>query len=649
MLKRRFRLIKQGLDDGSVLDDLNDVSVASPTSGYTIYWNGTTWVDGDITNLSGYVAPVTDHGGLTGLSDDDHPQYAQVAATETISAAWTFTTGPILSSGTPLIYWQETDQTTDEQYWRTSVVAKSWTLHATSDDLATLRTAFSATRGTTYSISGVALGNSTDLPMTTINGGLRVVHTRSPGSIAADQDDYAPTGYETVYMLRLSASGADRKINGFAGPQTGRILNIFNNGGTYNLILAHEAGTSTAANRFSFVNSKDHYIRPGEMATLIYDGTSARWLLVGGHSSKHLTTKGDLLSFGTYADRLAVGTDGHVLTADSTQTLGIKWAAASGGGGAAVLGYNPKYLFDWLDDMHSFDDEGWVTVTSGTGAALSQSTTRCSGTHFGVMELTTGTTSAGYAGAAFRATTPTTNVSTGYVLDADDLIFECLFYVEQVPTAAQNSAVRIGFVSDIDNPDINDTIQLRLRYNAAAVWTTATAGGTVTSNDYSSPTPATGWHHLKIVANSSSVKYYIDGTLLETCTTNIPTGAMVPSIWISKSAGTTAHLLSVDTIWIHKEFSTARNSNLSEPSVAFGIDALSDVDTTTDTPSNGDLLRFDGTNWVPTDVKLFSGTGSPESVVTANVGCLYLRTDGGASTTLYVKESGTGNTGWVAK
>ncbi len=44
-----------------------------------------------------------------------------------------------------------------------------------------------------------------------------------------------------------------------------------------------------------------------------------------------------------------------------------------------------------------------------------------------------------------------------------------------------------------------------------------------------------------------------------------------------------------------------------------------------------------------------SGTGSPESVVTAKVGSIFIRTDGGASTTLYVKESGTGNTGWIAK
>ena len=46
---------------------------------------------------------------------------------------------------------------------------------------------------------------------------------------------------------------------------------------------------------------------------------------------------------------------------------------------------------------------------------------------------------------------------------------------------------------------------------------------------------------------------------------------------------------------------------------------------------------------------LTTGAGSPEGVVTAPIGSLYLNLSGGASTTLYVKTSGTGNTGWTAK
>lgn len=42
-----------------------------------------------------------------------------------------------------------------------------------------------------------------------------------------------------------------------------------------------------------------------------------------------------------------------------------------------------------------------------------------------------------------------------------------------------------------------------------------------------------------------------------------------------------------------------------------------------------------------------AGAGSPEGVVAAPVGSLYSRTD--SATTLYVKQTGTGNTGWVAK
>lgn len=55
-------------------------------------------------------------------------------------------------------------------------------------------------------------------------------------------------------------------------------------------------------------------------------------------------------------------------------------------------------------------------------------------------------------------------------------------------------------------------------------------------------------------------------------------------------------------------------------------------------------------NGMPVGVrrKMF-GSGTPEAVVTAGIGSMFSRIDGGAGTSLYVKESGTSNTGWVAK
>jgi len=57
----------------------------------------------------------------------------------------------------------------------------------------------------------------------------------------------------------------------------------------------------------------------------------------------------------------------------------------------------------------------------------------------------------------------------------------------------------------------------------------------------------------------------------------------------------------------------------------------------------GFRLKLSPNLWIST------GTGTPEGAVTAPPGCVFIRADGAAGTTLYVKESGTGNTGWVAK
>ena len=57
----------------------------------------------------------------------------------------------------------------------------------------------------------------------------------------------------------------------------------------------------------------------------------------GGGSTSPLTTKGDVWGYSSLDARIPVGSDGTVFTADSTQTLGVKWAAAGAGGSFVLL------------------------------------------------------------------------------------------------------------------------------------------------------------------------------------------------------------------------------------------------------------------------------------------------------------------------
>jgi hypothetical protein len=94
----------------------------------------------------------------------------------------------------------------------------------------------------------------------------------SPTQIAANTDNYNPTGLSTAAVLRLNTD-ASRNLTGIAGGTDGRILLLLNIG-SFPLVLIDDA-TSTAANRFQL--SGDITLNAGEGIALWYDSTSSRW------------------------------------------------------------------------------------------------------------------------------------------------------------------------------------------------------------------------------------------------------------------------------------------------------------------------------------------------------------------------------------
>ena len=128
--------------------------------------------------------------------------------------------------------------------------------------------------------------------------------------------------------------------------------------------------------------------------------------LANGAVPKSLAdAKGDL--FVATADntvaRLAVGANDYVLTADSSQSTGVKWAAASGGGGGGLVlidsgtfsgssGFNVDGVFD-----STYDDYLVVLVTNGStdiqlGFRLRASGTDSSSNYSGARLFAYGTT-----------------------------------------------------------------------------------------------------------------------------------------------------------------------------------------------------------------------------------------------------------------
>lgn len=95
-----------------------------------------------------------------------------------------------------------------------------------------------------------------------------------------------------------------------------------------NSITFSLTGSDSASGWSGSASAKGSYI-------FMSDGIST-WYCVNepaasGGISSPLTTKGDVWGFSTVDARIPVGTNNFVLTADSTQALGVKWAAAPGG------------------------------------------------------------------------------------------------------------------------------------------------------------------------------------------------------------------------------------------------------------------------------------------------------------------------------
>jgi hypothetical protein len=92
----------------------------------------------------------------------------------------------------------------------------------------------------------------------------------------------------------------------------------------------------------------------------------------GGAGASPLTTKGDIFTYSTVNDRLPVGTNTQILSADSTTTTGLKWIAAPAGSAGTITGDSGGALSQSAGNWNILGTANQITTT-GSGATLTLS------------------------------------------------------------------------------------------------------------------------------------------------------------------------------------------------------------------------------------------------------------------------------------
>lgn len=106
------------------------------------------------------------------------------------------------------------------------------------------------------------------------------------------------------------------------------------------LVRIEADGLTTATTRIITMADQDIDLTPttGDFADSAHESNTANPHAVDIDDVTPTTTKGDIIvEDGTNAIRVAVGANDQVLTADSAQASGVKWAAAAGGGAGLVF------------------------------------------------------------------------------------------------------------------------------------------------------------------------------------------------------------------------------------------------------------------------------------------------------------------------
>jgi hypothetical protein len=205
-----------------------------------------------------------------------------------------------------------------------------------------------------------------------------------------------------------------------------------------------------------------------------YSSASTEWQMVSIVGDDKLTTKGDLLAYNTVDSetRFGVGTNTHVLTADSSATNGFDWAAVTVSDGTIT---NAK-----MADMAGGSVKVRDSASSGVPSDVALTTTQI------LIGDGAGVAAASLSGDVTMTNAGVVSIGTGVVVDADvnaSAAIDATKIANGTVTSTEFQYINTlssNAQTQIDAKGVGDAVKAN-----DAAWTGSQRATTVTDNDMS--------------------------------------------------------------------------------------------------------------------------------------------------------------------
>ena len=197
-----------------------------------------------------------------------------------------------------------------------------------------------------------------------------------------------------------------------------------------------------------------------------------------------LTTKGDVFTFSTVDARLGVGANGTVLTADSAEATGLKWAAPAAGGAYTSIATGSLSGATSITSISTSYTDLYIIIKNFTYSATGNLTLKFnndSTANFHLVNFTGGDSALGQNSVLTAGTTcaiTTDNIQTGS--NGNQLIINLYDYTS---TSPKQGLCEFFYYSD-NNRYVRLSARLAFRGTAAITQVDVSGSGTISGGTY---------------------------------------------------------------------------------------------------------------------------------------------------------------------